>query len=383
MDELAKKAREVRDFIAEPRLDPAFDREMQRSLEAGRSPPRWTRPAIMAFGVAAAAVVVFSITQHSPAPAPAGVARATGTQPSSSSPTARLAAPLTLRDGSHAAPLGPEGQVDLLSDTASMAELRLARGAARFEVVPNKARRFRVNAGDVSVEALGTVFTVSRLEAGRVGVAVVIGRVRVEYQGGSSELVQGKEGTYPPSPGEALAEQPETVVLDGAFPGDRLEPSKRGVPRGDSNQSEDWRALAETGKFAEAYRGLSSVAVRDEPAELLLAADVARQSGHPADAVRYLSSILERHAKDPRASVAAFTLGRLYESLGRPAQAAQAFHRAQSLRGTLAGEALAHEADAWAKAGDSARARERAQQYVTQYPRGSEAQRFRVKWGLK
>ena len=113
--------------------------------------------------------------------------------------------------------------------------------------------------------------------------------------------------------------------------------------------------------------------VGDAPGQLLLAADVARLSGHPADAVPYLERFLARHGKDPRAALTAFTLGRvLLEDLGRPSRAASAFARARRLapEGELAEDALAREVESWSRAGRAKEASSRAQQYVARYPRG-------------
>jgi len=105
----------------------------------------------------------------------------------------------------------------------------------------------------------------------------------------------------------------------------------------------------------------------------MLAADVARLTAHPEQAVRPLRSVCERHASDRRAPVAAFTLGRvLLDELGRAGEAAAAFQKARMLwpEGPLAEDALAREADAWERAGRHDRARATASDYVRRYPDG-------------
>jgi transmembrane sensor len=114
--------------------------------------------------------------------------------------------------------------------------------------------------------------------------------------------------------------------------------------------------------------------VRDDTADLLLAADAARLSGHPAEAVPYLERILRGHTRDPRAGLAAFTLGRvLLDELGRPREAIDAFARARSAGGPLAEDALAREVEAVSRAGDVARCRELALLYHQLYPNGRRA----------
>jgi transmembrane sensor len=138
-----------------------------------------------------------------------------------------------------------------------------------------------------------------------------------------------------------------------------------------------WRRLAERGQYEEAQRALRKAgpgAVRDDTAELLLAADAARLSGHPAEAVPYLQRVLRGHGHDPRAGLAAFTLGRvLLDELGRPSEADDAFALARSAGGPLAEDALAREVEAVSRAGDVTRSRELALLYQRLYPNGRRA----------
>lgn len=146
-----------------------------------------------------------------------------------------------------------------------------------------------------------------------------------------------------------------------------------------------WQQLAHDGLFEKAYSvaygGTETTGHQTPPTplgagDLLLLADVARLSHHPADAVSPLNRLLSSHATDPRAPLAAFTLGRvLLDDLGRPREAADAFRRVQTLElqgpdGPLAQDALAREVEAWSRAGEPQRAKERAQEYVRHYPTG-------------
>lgn len=153
-----------------------------------------------------------------------------------------------------------------------------------------------------------------------------------------------------------------------------------------------WQQLAHEGQFAQAYEAAYGSAENPglrktettaaaawaelSPGDLLLLSDVARLSRHPADAVPPLEKLLQQHFTDPRAPLAAFTLGRvLLDDLGRPREAAAAFHRVQMLEqqgpdGPLAQDALAREVEAWSRAGEPQRAHERALEYIHQYPTG-------------
>lgn len=154
-------------------------------------------------------------------------------------------------------------------------------------------------------------------------------------------------------------------------------------------EPESWQALAREGQFEQAYSlvygppATASGAHRTPPpllrereggpGELLLLADVARLSRHPADAVAPLGRLLREHPADPRAPLAAFTLGRvLLDELGRPREAAQSFLRVQELDpdGPLSQDALAREVEAWSRAGEGASARTRALHYLQKYPAG-------------
>lgn len=234
----------------------------------------------------------------------------------------------------------------------------LRRGSARFVVTHDERHPFRVRAGALLIEDLGTVFSVSRLSENEFDVAVQEGQVAVLCQDRRAELGAGQRHTFtcgdPDMPAKPGLPQPVT------------HPHGRATPA--------WRALAEKGEYRQAYdvlRQKGEASVRDETNDLLLAADTARLSGHPSEAVPYLRLVLARHAGDPRLDVAAFTLGRvLLDELGRPAEAAEAFSRARVPRGLLAEDALAREIEAWARAGKAQRAHALALEYRRDYPKG-------------
>ena len=147
-----------------------------------------------------------------------------------------------------------------------------------------------------------------------------------------------------------------------------------------------WRDDANRGAYAAAWLGLVRAAPLDRMEDLLLAGDVARLSGHPDAAVAQLARAVERHPDDPRAPLAAFTLGRVHlEDLGSPRDAAQAFAHARALApsGPLAEDALAREVEAWSRAGETETARARAVTYGERYPKGRRAHAVRRFGGLE
>jgi transmembrane sensor len=235
--------------------------------------------------------------------------------------------------------------------------------------VPNHARTFEVHAGDVSVRVLGTAFVVERLGSS-ARVSVERGRVRVAWPGGEELLGVGEAGEFPPPPAPPA---PPASALPAEAP--ESEPPSAEPP---STEPHVWRDLARRGEYVKAFAALRRTPndVRDEPADLLLAADVARLSSHPAQAVAPLRKVSERYPKDARAPVAAFTLGRvLLDDLGRASEAAAAFDLASRLwpSGPLAGDAMAREAEALKRAGQLPQARVIAQKYLALHPGGRHA----------
>jgi transmembrane sensor len=241
-------------------------------------------------------------------------------------------------------------------------------GTVRFDVQPQGPRVVEVWSGDVEIAVIGTAFSVAR-EDEIVRVAVEHGRVRMRCGDRASVLGAGARRECP-----AVAEEEAPAPVE--------EEASRPVRR------PSWRALAAEGEFEDAYRVMRAegAPLRDDPAELLQAADVARLSGHPRQAIAPLERVLRNHRGDPRAPLAAFTLGRVQlEELGDPRGAAAAFARARALapNGPLAEDALAREVQALSRAGDTARAHQRAEEYVRRHPNGSRMRSVRRYGGLE
>jgi transmembrane sensor len=136
-----------------------------------------------------------------------------------------------------------------------------------------------------------------------------------------------------------------------------------------------WATLAGEKRFGEAYGLLRQVPLRDlsDPDDLMLAADVARQAGRPERAVPFLERVVKEHPTEVAAQLAGFSLGKVYlDNLDEPALAARSFAgvRAMAPAGGLAQDALAREVEAWARAGESAKARDGALEYQRLYPHG-------------
>lgn len=155
-------------------------------------------------GAAVAAAVILVVTTKGDVPAPAPIAE--DTTPS------RIVTPVggesqfTVGDAVIVA--ASDTSVDVKRAPDGGITLVVARGAVDCDVAPRGQRPpFHVIAGDVSVEVVGTRFSVARTPSPRVD--VVRGKVRVRAPGGTWLLGAGDSWTPPVSGsgGEQVAEQ--------------------------------------------------------------------------------------------------------------------------------------------------------------------------------
>ena len=276
-------------------------------------------------------------------------------------------------DGSSARLLDERSQVEAVAVTARAIDLRLTAGRGEFDVVPDSSRTFTVHVDAIAVRVLGTRFRVER-DGTRAYVSVYRGKVEVRWPGGVRLLAAGQTGHFPEDAAQPAAPQPAEAASGDvpiANPPAAPELSRPAAPPSRTR----FRDLATRGRYAEAYRVLTAApGVVDSGAEdLLLAADAARLTGHPAEATPYLEKLVRKYRDDARAPLAAFTLGRiLLHELGRPAEAADAFALVRKILpdGPLSPDALAREAEAADRAGQRTRARGLANEYVARYPSG-------------
>jgi transmembrane sensor len=257
---------------------------------------------------------------------------------------------ITLHDHSRAIALEPDTQMAVEEDAPERVHVRLERGRARFEVTRRPERSFTVRAGNVTVSVVGTTFGVEMI-ADRVGVTVEKGAVEVDWGLGQKRLLAGDSGWFPPL---VMSSQPETTT-----------PSLR--PANDGNTP------APPGSVAHSSPRNAQ--------QLLTEVDTARSMGQTSRAVELLREILRDYPNDPRAPLAAFTLGRvLLNELGRPREAAAAFQQVRQKAPTtqFAEDALAREIEAWTRASEPGRARALATIYLERYPNGRHARRVKA-----
>jgi transmembrane sensor len=142
-----------------------------------------------------------------------------------------------------------------------------------------------------------------------------------------------------------------------------------------------WRELARRGRHGEAFAALGTDGLRRESKglgvkDLLALADVARLSGHPAEAVLPLERVLADFPNDAQAPLAAFALGRLeLDFLGHAQAAASAFRKSLALGipHSLREDVAARLVEAYARSGDTGAARRAADDYREKFPGGRHA----------
>jgi transmembrane sensor len=281
-----------------------------------------------------------------------------------SDPAPHAVAPgiVRLREGSEIHLVSPASAVRVAEETASHVLVELMHGSARYSVVPNPARAFEVHTGSVTVKVVGTEFLVEE-RGEHTWVEVSRGKVRVSSSNGDPDafLVAGESGLFPRAPAASAAasssSEPEADVTTNR--------ERASVAYRAHLAQKDYRAA-----FALLSRNPSVAG--DSVQDLLLAADVARLSDHPSEAVPYLQRIVREHASDERAPLAAFTLGRTLSGLGRTREAMNMFGRVRSAwsHSPLAEDALVRQAEAAAALGEVLTAKRLAAEYERDYPSG-------------
>jgi transmembrane sensor len=367
---------QLRDVADEPTLQRMWAGIAARTSRPPRADRRPLGLALCALGGAAAVAAALGFVERDRGP----LHLADG------HPIAMVTAPpsgarLSLSDGS-SIELSAGARFEPVESSGSTFLAILQRGDAAFDVRPGGPRRWQIECGLATVEVVGTRFRCERRsDALRVSVQRGVVLVRGERvpdrvrRLSADESLEIAEPAPAPAAATAAAAEPDSSLSQPG--GDRV------GERGDhpAAASVSWRELAGRGRHREAFdtlgaRGLRRESARLGVADLLALADVARLSGHPADAVAPLERILSAFAGDPQAPLAAFTLARIdLDELARPRQAAAALERALAL-GTpqsLREDARARLVEAYGQAGDRAAARRAAEAYTHEFPAGRHA----------
>lgn len=236
-------------------------------------------------------------------------------------------------------------RVDVAVQREDLVRLVQHGGEVRYEVEPDRARAFVVEAAGVEVRVVGTIFTVDVTgEPPRVTVEVERGLVEVDNGERVAELGPGDRLSVAGSSAAGGEPADDVIVLDASEPATHR--TTRPAPSVDA---------------------------------LLADADAARASGNLPRAAAALSELVRRHSDDPRAYGAYFQLGKVERARGRHAAAAAAFVKCwkRAPRGPLAEDARAEAAVSWHAAGRDEEARTAAEGYLARHPGGTHEARMR------
>jgi transmembrane sensor len=259
---------------------------------------------VVALAAAAAIAFVNWPNEERAAGAPTALKREDGSAP------AVMNEPVVELDDGSRIELEEGARLETIENGPTRFSTLLARGTARFSVKPGGPRRWVIESGLVTVEVVGTVFTVARSDEG-VHVSVERGVVIVR-----GERVPDRVRRL--TAGESVFVAREDIA--------EVAPPIDPAP------------IAAAEAVIERSEAPAPPAFEDDPSDelglTLRRADAARRRGDVDAAIRHLrrAAAAERTTDDPRAAIAAFTLGRLEMDARQDRAAARAaFERALAL----------------------------------------------------
>ena len=276
-----------------------------------------------------------------------------------------------------------DGSVALLDEGARVVpetvvdnrvELRQLQGAATYDVVPGRSRKFSVLVEDVRIDVLGTSFRVDKYEDG-LHVSVLRGKVQVTRADRSVVLVAGEELTWreePPAT-EPVPNQPNDagrIPAAGSADAAPVEAPAPTAPEPPKSSSAHPSQTPSEPAPPSSAAPTPEAAPEISAAELFRQADDARAAGNLGEGIRLLQQLIAKHPKDSRVTLATFTIGRLELQRGNAEKAAVAF---ESCGQALGGEALAEAALARLRAGQAGAAQTLAARYLQLFPEGARA----------
>lgn len=330
--------------LSEPQLSATWAQiESSRSARGQRT--AWRRGAVLAFASVVAVVAAVGFWPRSPGELSQSDGQAFH----------RVAAAETVRlaDDSRIVTT-PSGAVEVLENSKAKLALHLISGAARFEVTPGTGRHWSVEAGELSVEVTGTIFTVER---GAAGAKVSVERGTVIVRGarvpdGVRRLTAGEElsvgpiASAPPAPAAAPAPvveaappplpAPTPVVVAVPIHSPPPSPAPVAAPEPPPAAVEPTPGIVPSPPSPPPLLPAPQTAVPDRavlqsPASMMADADLLRRQGRQADAIALLASVTERWPSSPEAPLAALTAANLSEDSGNLEAAHRWYQRALDL----------------------------------------------------
>lgn len=300
----------------------------------------------------------------------------------------------------------------------------LEDGRARFDVVHRADAVWRIAAGPYSVHVTGTSFDlgwsnlkgtlVVEMRSGSVlvtgpgidsGITVrgterFVGRVEATVGSNSDKPEESANGTAEPRVA-AVPADPAAPVQDsnlgavetsaaatpaavGSLPAraERVPAMPPGGAPEPTSQATSWGTLAARGDYrrvvseAEA-RGLASVLGSATSPELIALADAARFTGRADLAEQVLLVVRKRFSGSPRATGAAFVIGRMHDDSGRLKSALVWYDRYLSEGGPLSAEVAGRRMLTLHRLGETNGARQAGAAYLQRFPSGAYAEQAR------
>lgn len=294
---------------------------------------------------------------------------------------------LAFSDGSTLV-LHPTGRARVAALRERGADVLLEDGTLSARVVHREETSWRISAGPFDVHVVGTAFDASWSSADET-LTIVMSEGRVEVTGACLDApkpVQLQESVRLSCrdvvrPTAAISQSAPGVASVGAalsgVPSVVPSVARTSVTPSGSLQlsSPSWRELSKKGEYESAFalaerEGAFTRAGSASIGELQELAELARLAGHGEVARRLYLTLREKAGGSDAAALAAFQLGRM----GGGADAERWFrvYLAERPNGALAAEALGRILELENQSG-RASARDTAQRYLNQFPRGAHA----------
>ena len=288
--------------------------------------------------------------------------------------------------------VGVGSALDLLETTPRTFAMAIRSGTATFDVTPGGPRAWRIECGSVTVEVVGTRFSIERA---RTFVRVAVSRGAVLVRGervpdrvvrlgpgqaivislgpAAADGVEGIAGTAPSGTATHVVEAASAT----ASPASAATPVVQNARRPAAEPAAPVTSTAAPSASVVAFeapkpQGAAASSIDDE----LATADRLRREARFAEAAAVLERALSEHGGEASAPLTEFSLGRLYlDSLGDASLARVHVARAlgRGLPSEVAEDAEARFVEASVRAGDLAGARDAALRYHARYPDGRHA----------
>ena len=274
---------------------------------------------------------------------------------------------LTLDDGTQLV-LEPHAhaQVDHLPGHT---QVTLHQGVAHVRGTHTMAQTWQLRAGPYTVTLLGTAFEVGwSPQDQRFHLTLEEGQVQVEGPGLSSPRHMRPADSLvlhlPPPPEADLPQDPPSPPKTVA----KSSPPPPRAPK--------WRALAKQKKYAQAMDaarddGLETLCRLEPPSKLLELADVARFANRRAEASHVLGCLRTRKASAAQKATAAYLLGQVARQSGQPKEAIRwlSLYLKEAPKGPLVRETMGQLMDLY----PPTQAQDLAKTYLQHFPQGPHA----------